>query len=116
MKDEKAKLNFLQWQELYERQKPYEIITKSTQGPDGRWTNLVFGTNEEQTIRDGRGVEDHFSLDRHDFTYRSMNPAFSGFESKKRMLQEHLPWVASTIKQEAGDAECAFVFDWRVTV
>lgn len=116
VKDEKAKLSFLQWQELYEREKPYEIVTESRQGPDGRRTNLVFGTNEEQTIRDVRGIGVQFSLDRHGFTYRSTPSGFDAFESKKRILQEYLPWAASIIKQEAGDAERVFVFDWRVRV
>lgn len=116
VKDEKAKLNFLQWQELYEREKPYEIVTKSEQGPDGRRTNLGFGTNEKQTIPDVRGIEDQFSLDRQGFTYKSMNSGFSEFESKKRILQEYLPWAASILKREAGDAERVFVFDRRVRV
>ena len=84
--------------------------------PDGRRENLVFGTNEEQTNRDVRAIEDQFSLDRHGFTYKSMNSGFSEFESKKRTLQEYLPWAASIMKQEAGDAERVFVFDWRVRV
>ena len=47
VKDEKANMNFLQWQELYEREKSYEIVTKCKPGPDGRRTDLVSGTNEE---------------------------------------------------------------------
>ena len=85
-------------------------------GPDGRRTNLVFGTYEEQTIRDVRGTGDQSFSDRHCFTYRSMSPAFSELESKKRILQEYLPWATSIIKQEAEDAERVFVFDWRVRI
>ena len=51
VKDEKAKFNFLQWQVLYERVKPCEIVTEGEQGPDGRRTNLGFGTNESEQFR-----------------------------------------------------------------
>ena len=66
--DEKVKLRFLQWQGLYEKEKPFEIVTEAIQGSENRRTNLLFGTNGEQPITDVRGREDiRFTLDSHWF-------------------------------------------------
>ena len=113
--DEKVKLRFLQWQELYKEEKPFEIVTDSIQGSENRRTNLVFGTKGYQTIRDIRGREDtRFALDSHGFAYRSKPCPFDGYDDKQRILEEYLPWAETIIKQEVGEIARVFVFDWRV--
>lgn len=113
--DEKVKLRFLQWQELYKEEKPFEIVTDAIQGSENRRTNLVFGTKGYQTIRDIRGREDtRFALDSHGFAYRSKPCPFDGYDDKQRILEEYLPWAETIIKQEVGEIARVFVFDWRV--
>lgn len=114
--DEKVGLRFLQWQGLYEEEKPFEIVTETIQGTENRRTNLLFGTNGEQTITDIRGSEeDRFALDSHGFTYRFKSCPFDDYESKQMILEEYLPWAESVIKQEVGDSGRVFIFDWRVS-
>ena len=114
--DEKVGLRFLQWQGLYKEEKPFEIVTETIQGTENRRTNLLFGTNGEQTITDIRGSEeDRFALDSHGFTYRFKSCPFDDYESKQRILEEYLPWAESVIKQEVGDSGRVFIFDWRVS-
>ena len=48
--DEKVKLRFLQWQDLYNKEKPFEIVTETFQGSGNRRTNLTFGTHGEQGV------------------------------------------------------------------
>ena len=98
MKNEKAKLNFLQWQGLYEQEKAYEIVTESRRGPDGRRTKLVLAQMMSKNLRDMWCREETLSLDPHGFAYRSTNSGFSNFERKRRILQEYLPRAASIYK------------------
>ncbi|KAI9795222.1 MAG: hypothetical protein M1833_007304 [Piccolia ochrophora] len=69
---ETTQLNFLQWQDIYNTEKPFELMTDiPADAPDQRRTNLVFHSVGEQKIRDVRGVEDRYSLDAHGFAYRT---------------------------------------------
>ena len=114
--DEQVELRFLQWQDLYKQEKPFEIVTEAVQGSENRRTNLVFGTNGQQTISDIRGKEEiRFALDNHGFAYRSKPCPFDGYDSKQRIVEEYLPWAESIIKQEVGDIGRVFIFDWRVS-
>ncbi len=114
--DEKVSLRFLQWQDLYKDEKPFEIVTDAVQGSENRRTNLVFGTNGQQTIQDVRGRgEMRFALDSHGFAYRSMTCPFDGYDSRQRVIEEYLPWAESVLKQEVGAAGRVFIFDWRVS-
>ena len=114
--DELVELRFLQWQELYKEEKPFEIVTDAIQGSENRRTNLVFGTNGQQTVRDVRGREkDRFALDNHGFAYESKPCPFDGYDDKQRIIEEYLPWAESIIKHEVGDSGCIFIFDWRVS-
>lgn len=114
--DEKVQLTFLQWQVLYEKEKPFEIVTETIQGSENRRTNLSFGTNGDQIIKDVRGREEiRFALDSHGFAYRSKPCPFDGYDNKQRILEEYLPWAKSIIKQEVGDIGGVFIFDWRVS-
>ena len=114
--DEKVKLRFLQWQDLYNKEKPFEIVTESIQGSENRRTNLIFSTHGEQVIEDIRGREDtRFELDSHGFAYKSIPCSFDGYGNKQRILEEYLPWAESIIKQEVGDMSRVVVFDWRVS-
>ena len=114
--DEKVKLRFLRWQDLYNKEKPFEIVTESIHGSENRRTNLIFSTHGEQIIEDIRGRENtRFELDSHGFAYRSIPCSFDGYGNKQRILEEYLPWAESIIKQEVGDMSRVFVFDWRVS-
>ena len=113
--DEKVELRFLQWQGLYKEEKPFEIVTDFVQGSENRRTNLLFGTNGEQTIEDVRGREgNRFALDSHGFAYRAKPCRFDDYGNKQRILEEYLPWAELIIKQEVGDVGRVFIFDWRV--
>ena len=114
--DEKVELRFLQWQDLYKEEKPFEIVTETIQGSENRRTNLVFGTNGQQIIKDIRGTEEsRFELDSHGFSYRSRPCPFDGYDDKRRIREEYLPWAESIIKQEVGEPGRVFIFDWRVS-
>lgn len=114
--DEQVRLRFLQWQDLYMEEKPFEIVTEAIQGSENRRTNLVFGTNGQQTVRDVRGRErSRFELDSHGFAYEFKPCPFDGYDDKQRIIKEYLPWAESIIKHKVGDSGCIFIFDWRVS-
>lgn len=114
--DEQVKLRFLQWQDLYKEEKPFEIVTDAIQGSENRRTNLVFGTNGQQTVRDVRGRErSRFALDSHGFAYGFKPCPFDGYDDKQRIVEDYLPWAESVIQHEVGDSGCIFIFDWRVS-
>ncbi|MCJ1281118.1 hypothetical protein MMC26_000436 [Xylographa opegraphella] len=110
-----AQLTFLQWQDLYNREKPFELVTEiPSEALDQRRTNLVFHTVGTQAIEDVRGDEEQYTLDRHGFTYRRAPFAFAGFHDKSQILETFLPWAERILRKEVEDVGRVFIFDWRL--
>lgn len=107
-------LNFLQWQELYEEERPFQIfINIPEDAEDQRNTNLVF-EKVGLTVQDVRGHSEDFSLDTNGFMYRQHSSKITSFRDRKFVSENYLPEIEALLKREVEGADQVFCFDWRV--
>lgn len=107
-------LMFLQWQRLYEIEKPFQIfINIPEDAQDQRDTNLVFG-KVECMIQDIRDAAHEPSLDETGFIYRRHTTKLNDFTNRTIVDQDYLPEVERLLRCELDDVDRVFFFDWRV--
>ncbi|KAB8360852.1 hypothetical protein FH972_024586 [Carpinus fangiana] len=100
-RDEIAKLLFLDWQDLYQKEKPYQIIMSEQPGQvEFRDTNLVFKESPDILISDLRGREDDFSLDQHGFAIRKHASKTTSFTTIEEIETDYLPEVEQLLRRE----------------
>ena len=110
-----ASISFLQWQDLYEVEKPFQIfIDIPEDAEDQRDTNLVF-QRVYLTVHDVRGIAAKFSLDSNGFKYRRHIMKTTNFADRKNVEQSYLPEIEELLKTEVEGADRVFFFDWRVS-
>lgn len=110
----KASIKYIKWQDLYEREKPFQIfIDIPKDAVDQRYNNLEF-ENKEEIFFDVRGREQEFGLDDHGFTYRHHHFEFDDFEDRTSVESRYLPMVEQFLRNELEDVGKVFFFDWRV--
>lgn len=110
-----ASMKFLQWQSLYEIEKPFQIfINIPDHVEDKRTTNLVF-ENIQLKIEDVRANATDFSLDHHGFMFRNHETALRDFTNRTHVEENYLPEVESFLRREADGVDEVFFFDWRVS-
>jgi hypothetical protein len=119
MPDVVSNLEFLKWQDLYEKEKPYELFIDL---PDElatklKQTNCKF-TKVDHTIHDVRGIEDRLSLDANGFVFRKYPTILSETDllSRDSVDRVYLPEVESILRKEVVGVDRIFFFDWRVSI
>ena len=109
-------LNFLDWQELYASEKPFQIfIDIPEDAEDQRDTNLVF-KKVNVAVRDVRESSTNFSLDANGFIFRKYVPKTTDFSQRTVIERSYLPEIEKVLKEELEDVDRVFVFDWRVSL
>jgi hypothetical protein len=113
-KDVTAPVCFIVWQELYNKEKPFQLfISPPEDSKDQRTNNLVFAEHET-TIHDIRGREGTFNLDNHGFQFCNKISRFVDFGNVKAVEQEYFPEIKHLIESEVKGADRIHFFDWRV--
>ena len=113
--DCKGTVKFLQWQELYERERPFWVLMDVPKDAvDQRTTNLVF-EDVEQDFRDVRGREHQFSLDQHGFMYLRRQIDFEAFNNQEAVTSNYLPQLERLLQDHVDGVDKVFFFDWRVS-
>ena len=108
-------LSFLHWQDLYEREKPFQIFTNIPEdAEDQRDTNLVF-KRECVSVYDVRGLLRNTSLDTNGFIFRKHTLKNGNFHDRNSIEQNYLPEIETLLKSEVDGADRIFFFDWRVS-
>lgn len=109
---ERARLAFLKWIPLYEKQKPFQVFTSLPLGVPS--TNLVFEEEVELDIQDMRGQEHRFKLDEHAFQLCKADMHFTAFNDAAQIEEVYLPAVRTLIEEHIQGADKIVFFDWRV--
>lgn len=131
-----ATLRYLQWQELYETEKPFQIFLNiPPDAKDQRESNLVF-EDVQQEVRNIRNDKHTFLLDKNGFQFEEFDVGPKEIDIKNREAVEakYLPKVEKLIKEKVKDVDqvcvpvynCVaipvtdskiqvFIFDWRVS-
>jgi hypothetical protein len=117
-----ASFEFLQWQDAYSKQKPYEIFLpldslgdKKTKIPR---SNLVF---EPRTIlaEDAAGREDEFALDRHGFQFAKHFTKITDLKDRRAVTDLYVPemeeFLRGLLQVEDTEDIRTFCFDLRVS-
>ncbi|KAJ5626533.1 7 alpha-cephem-methoxylase [Penicillium herquei] len=108
--NEVVRLNYFQWKDDYQKEKPYEILSAVPSGCLKQ--NFVTREGPHETIHDIRGRESSFNLDDNGFTiFKSKIPEFQFDENHIR--QKYLPDVKSILQSIDPGAEVCF-FDWKL--
>ena len=110
--DEVARLNYIQNSNIFSRQKPYEVLSEIPPGLEKRNFRLRPGAAE--TIRDIRGRESHYDLDRNGFQVVPHVLETTVFD-EETIKREYLPAVELLLRTVDPGAEVN-VFDWTVCV
>lgn len=105
---------YLQWQKLYEKEKPFLLLRDvPPDAQDQRKNNLVF-EDVEKVIRNTRDQKDSFTLDEHGFSYRIQYSKVASFSDQAYVDKVYLPEMEKLIKESVEGADKIFLFDWRV--
>ncbi len=108
-------LKFLDWQELYSREKPFQIfIDIPEDATDQRSSNLVF-KGIQVPLKDVRAMPDQFSLDANGFIFRKHKTDVRNFADGKTVETAYLPEVEAILRDEIEGVDKVFFFDWRVS-
>ena len=112
--DQTIMLSYLQWQEKYLVEKPYQVYGPLPASvPEEIATNLVFRRADPEVIRDIRGSSTNFTLDEHGFTACSMDTSPHPL-SETEIINDYIPKTCELVKK-AVNAECVVPFDWKVS-
>ena len=115
-KDEHATINYLDWQELYETEKPFQLFSASAEAdsPIQRSTNLVFKEGDLERIYDLRGAESTCSLDTQGFSFLKHKTQVRDFGRRENVEETYLSEVEELLRHEIDGIDQVYFFDWRV--
>lgn len=116
-KDELTKFSFLEWQDVYEKEKPFVVYFDVSEfAPDARRHNLSFHLGDCQVVHDVRNHEDDFSLDSTGFKYckwPSQIPP-SCFFDRTIVEKEYFRECEAILRAEIDNVDQICFFDWGV--
>jgi len=108
---------YLQWQELYNKEKPFEVFAKIPgDAKDQRWTNQVFKNGPLENVEDVRGNEAAYTLDKHGFAFRRNISSLVDFDDHDAVERIYFPEMEALILREVEDAKKVFIFNWEVSL
>lgn len=109
-----ATVKFMLWLELYEKEKPFQILIDVPEDSADQTHNNQQFERKEQIFRNTRGQENSFDFDAHGFTYRFHDSDFDDFEDQQRVESVYLPKVESLLRKGVEGIDRVLFFDWRV--
>lgn len=106
-------LKFLQWQELYEKEKPFLCFVDIPQDADDKRDNNLVFEDRETRIADIRPAKDQFTLDGNGFMMRPHRSTLSRFDTEA-IKTIYIAEVEDLIRHSIDRVDEIFIFDWRV--
>jgi hypothetical protein len=111
VKNETIQLNYIEWQDKFATEKPYEVLSEVPAGFPR--SNFSCSPAVPETIEDIRGREKLFNLQDHGFQIWKHQHMVEEF-SKESIEQIYLPSLDSLLKEVFGPGTETYFFDWRV--
>ncbi|KAH7202667.1 hypothetical protein BKA60DRAFT_581713 [Fusarium oxysporum] len=108
--DEIVRLNYFQDSEIFEHEKPYEILSQAPPGIER--SNFQLRPGQPETIHDLRGLRTIFNLDRNGFQVVSNTLKTSCFD-EATIKKDYLPSIEALLKSVEPDIDVHF-FDWAL--
>lgn len=110
-KNETVQLNYIEWQDKFATEKPYEVLSEVPAGFPR--TNFSCSPAASETIHDIRGREKLFNLQDHGFQIWVHHHTVEFFD-KASVEHKYLPSLDSLLKEVFGARAETYFFDWRV--
>ncbi len=113
-----ADFEFIEWQELYKKEKPYEIFIQFPQGlkhEQNNRTNLVFKKYEDNIVEDLRGKESQFDLDKNGFQILDLPTPFRHWHDRKAVETQYMKECADILGQILDDVDSIYFYNWRAS-
>ncbi|KAL7791168.1 putative 7 alpha-cephem-methoxylase [Trichoderma afarasin] len=110
-KDETVQLNYIEWQDKFATEKPYEVISEAPAGFPR--ANFSCSLAAPETIHDIRGREKLFNLQDHGFQIWKHDHTVDTFD-KASVEQNYLPSLDILLKDVLGPGTETYFFDWRI--
>ncbi|EXA31800.1 hypothetical protein FOQG_15837 [Fusarium oxysporum f. sp. raphani 54005] len=108
--DEIVRLNYFQDSEIFEHEKPYEILSQAPPGIER--SNFQLRPGQPETINDLRGLRTIFNLDQNGFQVVSNTLKTSCFD-EATIKKDYLPSIEALLKSVEPDIDVHF-FDWTL--
>jgi hypothetical protein len=116
-RDETARFSYLQWQKLYETEKPFQVFSSiSCDAEEQRPTNLQFLDGDPQLIRDIRGREAEFDLDTNGFIIRNDSMRDADLSTEEGFRRDYLPHIEEMMREHVDGIDHMVCFDWGVSL
>ena len=114
--NEEAVLNYLDWQDVYAKEKPFQLfsVVPNSGLAEERTTNLVFKEGQLELICDVRGEESSYSLDEQGFAFRAYPTSLRDFSNRENIENVYLSEMEDLLKREVENVDKVYFFDWRV--
>lgn len=111
-KDETVQLTYIQWNDKFQTEKPYEVISEAPAGLPR--VNFSCALAPSEVIRDIRGREGRFNLEDHGFQVWRHRHSLTALD-RGAVEGTYLPEVEALLRDVFGPGEVETkVFDWRV--
>ncbi len=113
---ETATLAYIDWQDVYVHEKPYQIFSSVADHdlPNQTTTNLVFKDGQLEKIFDARASQESFSLNEHGFAFCHHELDPNTIIDANAVETLYLPQMEQIIRHQVPDAGRVFFFDWRI--
>ncbi|KAK2484404.1 hypothetical protein H9L39_02384 [Fusarium oxysporum f. sp. albedinis] len=108
--DETARLNYFQDSDIFEHEKPYEILSQAPPGIER--SNFQLRPGQPETIHDLRGLRTIFNLDQNGFQVVSNTLKTSCFD-EATIKKDYLPSIEALLKSVEPDID-VHIFDWTL--
>jgi len=111
-----ALFRYFDWQPLYHREKPYEILFDiPTDSPNGRRCNFSFKlSSNPEKVTSVRGRESEFELDTHGFEYMKHKTDFKEWHDREAIKTKYVPQMEELITRHVPGADMVVAYDWRL--
>ncbi|KAL9029148.1 MAG: hypothetical protein Q9196_002584 [Gyalolechia fulgens] len=116
-KDVRATFKYLQWDDLFHKEKPFEILIDiPPEAVDQRKTNLKFHEADEEVVQDVRSHISDFTLDEHGFIYIKHQSQLVPEHFKDRDMVErvYLPECESLLRTHVENVDQVYFYNWRL--
>lgn len=116
MSMEQGTLHYVEWNDLFKVEKPFQILIDLPETiSDRRLTNVTFHSRDE-VVEDVRGKTDKLTLDTHGFMFVSHKSQLGGDDFFNREIVEsrYLAECESVIRMNVEGVDQVHFFNWLV--
>ena len=112
-----ARFTYLEWQELFAKEKPVQVLDAHKAAPDQKAATITFHDNIVEEVEDVRGRESDFSIDVQGFEYykHASKVKPEQFKDEDYVNEHYLPECEELLKERFEGVDRIHFLYWRVS-